>query len=66
MSIRTHEKEINRLLGELYNKNKVDCISRRYNRNQKELSGLNEEEYLQTFEKCRTCSNYHTNNFEEK
>lgn len=66
MSIRTHEKEINRLLYELHDKNKADCISCMYNRNQKELSELNEEEYINAFDKCRTCSNYYTNNFEEK
>lgn len=45
---------------------KSDCVSCRYNRSQEELSELNEEEYLQAFDKCRTCANYYTNNFEEK
>lgn len=45
---------------------KSDCISCRYNKSSEELSELNEEEYLQAFDKCRTCSNYYTNNFEKK
>lgn len=45
---------------------KSDCISCRYNKSSEELSELNEEEYLQAFDKCRTCSNYYTNNFDEK
>ncbi len=45
---------------------KSDCISCRYNKSQEELSELCEEEYLLAFDKCRTCSNYYTNNFEEK
>jgi hypothetical protein len=45
---------------------KSECLTCRYNHNQEELSELNEEEYINAFEKCRTCSNYYTNNFEEK
>ena len=45
---------------------KSDCISCRYNKSAEELSRLNDEEYLQAFDKCRTCCNYYTNNFEEK
>ena len=55
MSIRTHEKEIN-----------TDCKACRYNHNQEELSELNEEEYINAFDKCRSCKNYYPNNFEEK
>ena len=67
MSIKTHEKEINKLLGKLYDvKIKTDCKPCRYNHSQEELSELNEEEYLQAFDKCRTCKNYYPNNFEEK
>ena len=45
---------------------KSDCLTCRYNIRQEELSELNEEEYINAFDKCRTCSNYYTNNFEEK
>ena len=45
---------------------KSDCAICRYNRSQEELSDLNEDEYIQAFNKCRTCANYYTNNFEEK
>ena len=55
MSIRTHEKEIN-----------TDCKACRYNHNREELSELNEEEYINAFDKCRSCKNYYPNNFEEK
>ena len=44
---------------------KSDCVRCRYNTSQEELSELNEEEYINAFNKCRTCSNYYTNNFEE-
>jgi len=44
---------------------KSDCISCRHNKSQEELSGLNEEEY-EAFDKCITCCNYYTNNYEEK
>lgn len=43
-----------------------DCLTCRYNCSQEELSELNEEEYINAFDKCRTCKNYYTNNFEEK
>lgn len=43
-----------------------DCKTCRYNRTQEELSELNEEEYINAFDKCRTCKNYYPNNFEEK
>lgn len=43
-----------------------DCLTCRYNCTQEELSELNEEEYINAFDKCRTCSNYYPNNFEEK
>lgn len=67
MSIRTHEKEIDKLLGELHDiKIKTDCLTCRYNRTQEELSEMNDEDYLQAFDKCRTCKNYYPNNFEEK
>ena len=45
---------------------KSDCINCRYNKSAEELSELNEEEYITTFDKCRTCSNYYTNNYEAK
>ena len=45
---------------------KSDCLTCRYNIRQEELSELNEEEYINAFDKCRSCSNYYTNNFEEK
>lgn len=43
-----------------------DCKNCRYNLTQEELSELNEEEYINAFDKCRTCANYYTNNYEEK
>jgi hypothetical protein len=43
-----------------------DCKTCRYNHSQEELSELNEEEYINAFDKCRTCKNYYPNNFEEK
>lgn len=43
---------------------KSDCIDCRYNQSQEELSELNEEEYIRAFDKCRTCANYYTNNYE--
>lgn len=45
---------------------KSDCIDCRYNKSQEELSVLNDEDYLRAFDKCRTCSNYYTNNYETK
>ena len=45
---------------------KSDCINCRYNKSQEELSELNEEDYIMAFDKCRTCTNYYTNNFEAK
>lgn len=45
---------------------KSDCLSCRHNVKQEDLSELNDEEYLQAFDKCRTCSNYYTNNYEIK
>lgn len=45
---------------------KSDCISCRYNVKQEDLSELNDDDYLRAFDKCRTCANYYTNNFEAK
>lgn len=45
---------------------KSDCINCRYNKSREELSELNEEDYIIAFDKCRTCSNYYTNNYEAK
>lgn len=45
---------------------KSECLTCRYNHSQEELSELNEEEYINAFDKCRTCKNYYPNNFEEK
>lgn len=45
---------------------KSDCINCRYNKSAEDLSELNEEDYIATFNKCRTCSNYYTNNYEAK
>jgi hypothetical protein len=42
-----------------------DCKNCRYNLTQEDLSKLNDEEYLAAFDKCRTCSNYYPNNYEE-
>ena len=51
---------------QLITESESDCKTCRYNRTQEELSELNEEEYINAFDKCRSCSNYYTNNFEEK
>ena len=45
---------------------KSDCLSCRHNVKQEDLSELNDEEYLAAFDKCRTCANYFTNNYEVK
>ena len=45
---------------------KSDCLSCRHNVKQEDLSDLNDEEYLAAFDKCRTCANYFTNNYESK
>ena len=51
---------------QLITESESDCKTCRYNRTQEELSELNEEEYINAFDKCRTCKNYYPNNFEEK
>lgn len=45
---------------------KSDCITCRHNVKQEDLSELNDDDYLRAFDKCRTCANYYTNNFEAK
>ena len=45
---------------------KSDCLSCRHNVKQEDLSELNDDEYLSAFDKCRTCANYFTNNYEVK
>lgn len=45
---------------------KSDCINCRYHLSLEELQKLSDEEYTTTFDKCRTCSNYYTNNYEAK
>ena len=45
---------------------KSDCVSCRHNVKQEDLSELNDDDYLRAFDKCRTCANYYTNNYEAK
>lgn len=67
ISIRTHEKEINRLLTEIDGINyKLNCSNCKHDISLEELRKLSDEAALNYFERCSSCSNYYQSKFEGK